>query len=198
MFNDTFRNIAAQQRVACIPYRHSIGPVYWFGNQGAVTENRDCIPLKPVSDGMAEIDLCIENASSNIASSSLKEEIFIGLKTRAIPFRFPEPEISQFVPCQPAVYKLARVSIVGGLGSSVGIATSAMPPQISVEFRADVPQLVNHGFELLVKPQILVARQVEGEDVEHLAAGSVEEPLGAELAAVQRTDQRPALETQGR
>ena len=73
--------------------------------------------------------------------------------------------------------------VVLRLRPAVGIATAAEPPQVAVEARADVPELVRHRGQLLPERQIEEPRQVEVQNVEHFAAALVHPLQRPPLAA---------------
>ena len=84
------------------------------------------------------------------------------------------------------------------LRRAVGVAAAAQPSQVAVELRPDVPQLVQHGGEFLAEGEVEEPRQVEVEDVEHLAAVGVVEPLHAPAALAAEDVHPPAGEPQRR
>src|SRR6266849_3188809 len=66
--------------------------------------------------------------------------------------------------------KCGHLLVVLLLAVRVNGISAVMPPQIAVERRADVKQLVKDGDQLIVETEIDKARQAEGDEIEKLAA----------------------------
>lgn len=77
----------------------------------------------------------------------------------------------------------AHVLVVLFLAVRMDVVVSFEAPDVSVEGRADVIQLVQDGDHLLAKTVLEKSRQVEREDVEHLAF-ALEQPLNCPLPPV--------------
>jgi len=59
----------------------------------------------------------------------------------------------------------------------VSVASAAESPQIAVEPRIDVPQFVDYRAKFFAKRQIQEPGKIKVQNIEHLAAAAVEEPL---------------------
>ena len=81
---------------------------------------------------------------------------------------------------EPTLGQLLGLGVELPMRMAVGIAPPGEPPQVAVELRTDVQELVGDGRELLAKGKIEEPRQIEVQHVEHLAAVDLD-PLDREL-----------------
>jgi hypothetical protein len=94
--------------------------------------------------------------------------------------------------------KRATEGVVLLLRRTVRVAAPREAPQIAIELGADMPELVDHGVELLGERLIEKPRQVEPQDVQHLAAVAIEQSLHRVAAASAPRVEDSSLETQRR
>src|SRR6478736_6449303 len=74
----------------------------------------------------------------------------------------------------------------------VGVIAAGVPANVAVEVRADMPELVQDGNQLLAKIEILESWQVKAEDIEHFAAAQIGDRLNAHLPAAADRDRAAA------
>ena len=78
---------------------------------------------------------------------------------------------------QPLAGQLPHQVIVLPPRMAVSEAAARMTPEVAVEQRADVPQLVNDGAELFLIRVLAKSRQVKAQQVQELATVGVVQPL---------------------
>ena len=85
-----------------------------------------------------------------------------------------------------------------GLGRAIALGLARAGADVAIAARADVPQLVQDGGQLLVQRQILKPRQVEAQKVEHLPPELVPHLLDRPQPAATVLDRLPAGKAQRR
>ena len=99
---------------------------------------------------------------------------------------------------QPAAQERLDVGVVFLLRGTVGETPPPEPAQVAVELRPDVPQFVERRGKLLAEWKIEKPRQIEVENVEHLAPVRAAHPLDRPAAVSANGVRLAARESQGR
>ena len=99
---------------------------------------------------------------------------------------------------EPGIDQRFHVRVVLGLRARVRVTTPLMPPNVAVERRADMPQLVKDSDQLFAQVEILKPRQIEREDLQIFGAGRIKEPLNRVLPPAALCGQAPVLKPQRR